>query len=81
MATELERLRKEHHITQKKMAAYMGLPIRTYEDLEHGRSRFRPIHQHAFDMAIIRLAIQANKPSMIPAHLKALIKSAGEIIK
>lgn len=30
--------------TQKSMAAAMGLPLRTYEDLESGKTRTRPVH-------------------------------------
>ena len=45
--TELLKLRNEFGATQTEMADAMGVPLRTYQDIETGVSKFRPIHERA----------------------------------
>ncbi|MDR9781608.1 helix-turn-helix domain-containing protein [Rhizobium redzepovicii] len=44
---ELAAMRKELGLTQADMADRMGVPFRTYQDLEAGKSAVRPIHLKA----------------------------------
>jgi len=44
---DLLAIRKELDLTQAEMADRMGVPFRTYQDLEAGKSALRPIHINA----------------------------------
>lgn len=44
---DLKNIRIYSGSTQSQMAEAMGLPLRTYEDLEAGRSQLRPVHEKA----------------------------------
>ena len=59
-------------ISQARMAELMGLPLRTYEDIEAGRSQFRPVHRAAGEMALLRVAIEKGDLDVLPMGLRAL---------
>ncbi len=48
---DLLAMRKELGLTQAEMADRMGVPFRTYQDLEAGKSAVRPIHLKAAEYA------------------------------
>ncbi len=52
----LQDIRHRMGVTQSAMAQSMGVPLRTYEDLEAGRSTVRPVHLQAARYAAVLLA-------------------------
>lgn len=75
--TELRALRAGLNVSQAKMADYMGVPIRTYEDLEAGRSTVRPVHLKAAYFALIQYAAENNGYADLPLELGELVRRAG----
>ena len=51
----LHRLRLAVMTTQARMAEHMGVPLRTYEDLENGKTPIRPIHLNAARWACVMI--------------------------
>lgn len=51
----LRDLRDSVGVTQSTMAEHMGVPLRTYEDLEAGHSKIRPVHLNAARWAIVTI--------------------------
>jgi len=74
---DLRTLRYRLDVTQAQMAQAMGLPLRTYEDLEGGRSVVRPVHWRASYMAAITLAYDLGKPEALPPDLADLVRSTA----
>lgn len=54
-ADDLKALRVATHLTQKDFASAMGVPLRTYENLESGRVEVRRVHINAARWAIVEL--------------------------
>lgn len=54
-AEELKALRDSTHLNQRQFAAAMGVPLRTYENLESGRVDVRRVHINAAKWAITEL--------------------------
>lgn len=54
-AEKLKALRDATHMTQRDFAKSMGLPLRTYENLESGRVDVRLVHLNAARWAIVHL--------------------------
>ncbi len=54
-AEELKALRNATHLTQASFAKVMGVPLRTYENLESGRVDVRRVHLNAAKWAIVEL--------------------------
>jgi transcriptional regulator with XRE-family HTH domain len=52
---ELKTLRKSVGASHRNFADSMGVPLRTYEDLESGKSQVRPVHLNAARWAVISL--------------------------
>ncbi|MEV4606174.1 helix-turn-helix domain-containing protein [Neorhizobium sp. LMR1-1-1.1] len=52
---KLKELREATHLTQAAFAKAMGVPLRTYENLESGRVDVRKVHLNAAKLAIIEL--------------------------
>jgi transcriptional regulator with XRE-family HTH domain len=52
---ELKALRNAAHLNQRQFAAVMGVPLRTYENLESGRVDVRLVHLNAAKWAIVEL--------------------------
>jgi DNA-binding XRE family transcriptional regulator len=55
-AAQLKLLRAHCGVTQTEFAVAMGVPFRTYQDLEAGVSQVRPVHICAAKLAVIMLA-------------------------
>jgi hypothetical protein len=49
----LKSVRKGLGFTQAVMADEMGVPLRTYEDLECGKSGLRTVHMNAVGFAVL----------------------------
>ncbi len=70
--------RTEAGLTQSVMAQQMGIKLRTYEDLEGGRSPLRAVHLAAARFALIELlAIGDLKRSALPDDLLSLVDAAA----
>ncbi|OCP36747.1 helix-turn-helix domain-containing protein [Ensifer sp. LC163] len=62
-------------LTQAAFAAAMGVPLRTYEDLESGKSAIRPVHINAAGWAMITLASESPlKMGFLPLELAAVVQ-------
>lgn len=77
----LKDYRARAELSQAKMAEAMGLPLRTYEDIESGRSQIRPIHVHAAQMALIHQAIARSDASIIPHAMWGGLKALGALLE
>lgn len=72
---DLKTLRTDMGVSQKAMALAMGLPLRTYEDIEAGRSALRPVHRAAACFAAMDMAEKAGTPEKLPGFLRGLVES------
>lgn len=52
-AEKLKALRELSHQTQASFAKAMGVPLRTYENLESGRVEVRRVHLNAAKWAVV----------------------------
>jgi DNA-binding XRE family transcriptional regulator len=76
----LAAIRRDFGATQSEMAMMMGLPFRTYQDIETGRSTFREAHHRALEMAMLRMAAMNLKADKLPADLKALVRDLAGML-
>lgn len=70
--------RTAHKVTQAEMANLMGLPLRTYEDIEAGKSTLRPIHVHAAAFAMIMHAAENGGIAELPEEVAMMVTRASE---
>lgn len=49
----LAELRERLQVTQTEMATKMGMPLRSYQDIENGRNPVRPVHLQAARFALL----------------------------
>ena len=75
MDNDLQTLRRTFGATQERFAGLMGLPLRTYEDIEAGRAKLREIHIRAAQFAAMQLAADGNNPGALPDNLKLLARN------
>lgn len=73
-------LRRRAGVTQAEMAVGMQVPLRTYEDIEAGRATFRPIHQTAALMALLRIAVAEENAAILTPDLRTLVLKAAKLI-
>ncbi|MBY2932535.1 helix-turn-helix domain-containing protein [Rhizobium leguminosarum] len=70
----LASMRKSAGLTQAEFSSYMGVRLRTYEDLEGGRSTVRPVHIRAAEMALIYISKNHSVRAIeMPAYLKDVV--------
>lgn len=74
----LEGIRRSLNQNQREMAELMGLPLRTYEDLEAGRSEVRPVHLNAARYAAVQLAAQRAPNAAWPVEVSDAVAIAYE---
>ncbi|WP_019567252.1 DNA-binding transcriptional regulator [Agrobacterium sp. 10MFCol1.1] len=80
-AEELKALRQSTCMSQKDFSIAMGLPLRTYENLESGRVDVRQVHMNAAKWAIVEILAQ-NHPGLIHAPDEIVLtvqRAAGNI--
>lgn len=76
-ASELKSLRELTHLTQLGFATEMGVPFRTYQDLEGGKSAVRQIHINAAKWALVKLAASETVPTLcLPKDVADTIRAA-----
>lgn len=74
---ELHALRLEMRVTQPVMARYMGVSLRSYEELESGRTKLRDLHMNAARWACVVLAGEAAvERGTLPSEVREAIKDA-----
>lgn len=77
-AEELKKLRDATHLTQRDFARAMGVPLRTYENLESGRVEVRLVHLNAAKLAIIELIAEDDLGLIsVPNELAVLVERAA----
>ena len=64
--------------TQAQMAKAMGVPLRTYEDLEGGRSKIRPIHMKAAAFAAIAYYAEGYGYDGLPIEIAETVRTAAK---
>ena len=67
---QLRPLRQKLQWTQAVMAAAIGLTLRAYCDLESGKTRWRKLHELAFERLLMREAARRGRPHMVNAALR-----------
>lgn len=72
----LKTLRTGTGKTQTEFAELMGVPFRTYQDLEAGKSAIRQIHANSVALAMIKLAAEGRGYDDLPLELGELVKRA-----
>lgn len=77
----LQDYRKTFEATQAEMAVAMGLPFRTYQDIEAGKVEFRLIHRQALSLALLQLAASKNLADRLPGDLKELVQSLAQSLR
>lgn len=75
---ELKQYRATVDATQAELASAMGLPLRTYEDLEGGRAVIRPVHWAALTYALFVLATKKGKTAAIPQEFTEMVAEAAK---
>lgn len=76
--SQLSNIRRDLGVTQAEFASAMGVPFRTFQDLEAGISAFRMIHRRAAERAAMEIAVNTRQVSKLPDYLKDL---ARDIVK
>ncbi|WP_455271217.1 helix-turn-helix domain-containing protein [Rhizobium herbae] len=75
---QLKQLRELTPFSQAGFAKEMGVPLRTYEDLESGRTQVRAVHVNAAIWAVVKAA--ANEPvfttTTLPDGVADILKAA-----
>lgn len=77
LPTDLKDFRVSFGATQHRMAQLMGMPLRSYQDIEAGANPVRPIHVKAALFAAIVLAAEGNGYRDLPFELGELVRQAG----
>ncbi len=80
-AEELKALRKSTALPQRDFAIEMGVPLRTYENLESGSTAVRQVHLNAAKWAVVTiLSIDDIGMTSVSREIKEIItKAAGNI--
>jgi DNA-binding XRE family transcriptional regulator len=74
---ELKSLRIHMNASQATMAKAMGVPLRTYRDIEAQRSAFKPIHWTAAQMAAIKIAAEIGGYARLPLEIGNVVRRAA----
>lgn len=70
MELTIRELREKLNLNQHEMAHRMGVPFRTYQDIETGVSAARPIHQRAAERAAFALAAELGDLTLLPKSMR-----------
>lgn len=71
---ELKSLREALGVTQATMSTAMGMPLRSYQDIEAGKNPVRPIHVCSARWANIKLSATSEAP--LDPHVREMMKHA-----
>lgn len=78
---DLRALRESFDQTQASFANFMGVPFRTYQDLEAGKTALRPVHIRAAEMAALQLACDQLRFDLLPEKLQIILRNLKPEIK
>ncbi|TBF70348.1 hypothetical protein ELG63_28275 (plasmid) [Rhizobium leguminosarum] len=78
---DLRFLRTGASLTKPVFAQAMGMPLRTYEDVEDGKVEYRPIHINAAQWALVKLCADGAIPNGLPIDVESIIERAHKEIK
>jgi transcriptional regulator with XRE-family HTH domain len=74
---DLKARRIEMGLTQKEMATAMGMPLRSYQDLEFNKNPIRPIHEKASNWALVEHAAKTTGYSALPVEIGEIVIRAA----
>lgn len=80
-AQQLTQLRKTMGATMEQFAAFMGVPVRTLENIEGEKVALRDIHENAAEFAALNIAITFGRYEALPDRLKNLAGQIGEMVE
>ena len=75
---DLKALRAQIGVTQAQMAEAMGMPFRSYQDVEAGVSKLRPVHIAAAKWGAIVLTADQKKAPALPSDMREIMREALE---
>lgn len=78
---DLQALRAGLKATQSEMATQMGMPLRTYQDIEGGKNPVRPIHEVAAFGAAVLIYINKAGAVELPELYRQWILGASAVIE
>ncbi|MBB5664759.1 transcriptional regulator with XRE-family HTH domain [Rhizobium leguminosarum] len=65
---DLKAQRLSLNLTQQEMALAMGMPLRSYQDIESGKNPVRPVHEAAANYAAYVIRTKARVKGTKPPH-------------
>ncbi|WP_112959955.1 helix-turn-helix domain-containing protein [Agrobacterium tumefaciens] len=75
---DLKTLRNGAALTQAEFAEAMGVPLRTYENLESGSTPTRPVHLNAAYWGLIKLAHQSGRGlGFLPFEIGEIVRKVA----
>ncbi|NTJ00337.1 helix-turn-helix transcriptional regulator [Agrobacterium rhizogenes] len=77
----LAQMRRHLGVTQAEFAAAMGVPFRTLQDIETGKSKPRLIHLRAAEFATMKIAAETNQADKLSDDLKALVLGLADKLR
>lgn len=77
---DLVALRRNLGLTQTRMAEAIGLAMRSYQDIESGGAKLRPIHVAAAERAALALAVERCDPMLAPANVRRQALTLARLI-
>lgn len=77
----LSQIRNGIGVTQQQMADAMGMPLRSYQDIEAGKNPVRPIHLQAAAFAMVTMLAQGKVEwDRLPWHVQEAVRGGAEKI-
>ena len=76
----LKAFRAQFKIAQQELADAMGLPFRTYQDVE-AAPVLKPVHVAAMERASLKLALKHNRPMIALAPMRAEILDFYQMVR
>ncbi len=77
----LKAFRADFKLTQQEVADAMGLPFRTYQDVENCVTDWRPIHERAMERASLVLALKYKRPMIALAPVRRDVLDFVSIVR
>ncbi|GLK69194.1 hypothetical protein [Hansschlegelia plantiphila] len=79
---EIVQLRRNLQMTQRELAEQLGMNIRSWQEVEAGKTKIKEIHELALERVALRRAAETDNPSFMPAGLKAdALKAVAPILE
>ncbi|MDX3973278.1 helix-turn-helix transcriptional regulator [Shinella sp.] len=74
---DLKATRTDVGLTQQQMADAMGMPLRSYQDIEAGKNPVRPIHIKAASWALVENASKGGGYNALPVEIGEIVVKAA----